>query len=83
MTQLMNIVRNALVYVREWQEFRSARAALMSMDDDLLRDIGLTRAEIDMAVRGGLVRPSAQIIALKDFQPSQHDDGQQELPFAA
>jgi uncharacterized protein YjiS (DUF1127 family) len=34
-----------------WQNRRRARAALLALDDRLLRDIGLSRADVDTAVR--------------------------------
>jgi uncharacterized protein YjiS (DUF1127 family) len=41
-------------HLRRTREIRRARAELESLDDRALRDIGLTRQEIDLAVRGEL-----------------------------
>lgn len=43
----------ATAAVREWWTTRAAAQRLHAMDDRMLADIGLTRADIDRAVRKG------------------------------
>lgn len=38
-------LRDAAVAVKRWRDRRRSRRALAELDDDLLKDIGLTRAE--------------------------------------
>ncbi|WP_439817538.1 DUF1127 domain-containing protein [Zavarzinia sp. CC-PAN008] len=54
------ILRRALDLVPAlWAEWKARKAAwyLMGLDDARLRDIGLTRSEIDRVVRGGRPGP--------------------------
>jgi len=37
--------------VAEWRETRATRAQLYSLSDDVLRDIGISRWEIDRTIR--------------------------------
>ena len=42
--------------VRKWRERNRDRHALQSLSDRDLADIGLTRSDIEAALRGGLTR---------------------------
>jgi len=46
------MLRGVLANVRKWRRTRRAERELLSLDDRLLKDIGLCRAEIPSAVRG-------------------------------
>ena len=46
------VLRGALANVRIWRRTRRAERELLALDDRLLKDIGLCRAQIPSAVRG-------------------------------
>jgi len=46
------LLRGLLTHVAEWRRTRRAERELLALDDRLLKDIGLHRAEISAAVRG-------------------------------
>jgi uncharacterized protein YjiS (DUF1127 family) len=46
-------LRGVLTRLGEWRRTRRAERELFGLDDRLLKDIGLHRAEIPAAVRGG------------------------------
>jgi uncharacterized protein YjiS (DUF1127 family) len=46
------IVRGVLTHIAEWRRTRRAERELLALDERLLKDIGLNRAEIPAAVRG-------------------------------
>ena len=52
--------------VRRWREQQQAYRELMSLDDHVLHDIGITRADIPYVVRG---RPPARRRAANDDSP--------------
>jgi uncharacterized protein YjiS (DUF1127 family) len=60
-----------VVIVRRWLRRRQGQRALAELPDHLLRDIGLTRGEIDHAVTHGRARGDAIRVAASD-----HDHGQ-------
>ncbi|CAO3421163.1 hypothetical protein [Azospirillum endophyticum] len=53
-TKELSLVQRAVHWVRERIELRRAENELIHMSDTELSDIGLTRGEIHMAVRGGI-----------------------------
>jgi uncharacterized protein YjiS (DUF1127 family) len=48
----------AAAAVSRWRRLRRDAGRLMALDDRLLRDIGLSRGEVERAVRGGRARPA-------------------------
>jgi uncharacterized protein YjiS (DUF1127 family) len=46
------ILRSGLVKFRHWRRSRRAERELLALDDRLLKDIGICRADIPDAVRG-------------------------------
>jgi len=48
------IGRGILGKMRTWRRTRQAERELLGLDDRLLQDIGIERADITQAVRGGL-----------------------------
>jgi uncharacterized protein YjiS (DUF1127 family) len=48
------IVGGVVAVLRQWRERRQATHALLSLDDRMLKDIGLTRGDIWAAVHGEL-----------------------------
>jgi uncharacterized protein YjiS (DUF1127 family) len=54
--QLMNLIKRAIVWLRARRQMRRAIDELMAFDDRTLADIGLSRGEIQHAVRNGRER---------------------------
>ena len=50
----LRAVRRAVSTLRQWHQRRRAMHELLSLDDRLLRDMGLTRGDIWAAVHGAL-----------------------------
>jgi uncharacterized protein YjiS (DUF1127 family) len=46
------LVRHLLKRIKHWRRSRQAERDLMALDDRLLKDIGISRADIPQAVRG-------------------------------
>jgi uncharacterized protein YjiS (DUF1127 family) len=49
---LLKLMHGMLVRFRHWKRTRRAERELLALDDRLLKDIGICRAEIPDAVRG-------------------------------
>ncbi|MCL4764669.1 MAG: DUF1127 domain-containing protein [Hyphomicrobiaceae bacterium] len=54
--RLLSAARSAQCAYVKWYERRAARHHLGSLDDRLLKDIGISRSEIEPAVRGDRFR---------------------------
>ncbi len=56
-----NILVRAIWAIVLWQQRRNSRAALLELNDDLLRDIGITRCQADAEARKSshALRPSS------------------------
>ena len=62
------IILSAIVdHIRRRKAYHQTYAMLSSMDDHMLRDIGICRAQIDMVARSGL--PREKPIRLQTNQP--------------
>lgn len=57
-THLADLVRRVVSGIRTWLRRRAARAELMALDDRLLADIGLTRADIPAVLGSTSYGPS-------------------------
>ena len=51
------ILRGVLAKVKTWRRTRQAERELLALDDRLLQDIGIDRADITHAVRGYPPKP--------------------------
>ena len=51
------ILRGVLAKVKTWRRTRQAERELLALDDRLLQDIGIDRADITHAVRGYQPKP--------------------------
>lgn len=57
MNRLLGLLQSGFETVRERLAQRRTIARLHELDDHILRDIGLERADIEVAVYSGYVRP--------------------------
>ncbi|MBX3455770.1 RSP_7527 family protein [Ferrovibrio sp.] len=58
--------KSVFARLKAWRDHQRAVAELRGLDDAMLRDIGLNRAEIDAAVAGKVYRPRAAKVVQAD-----------------
>jgi uncharacterized protein YjiS (DUF1127 family) len=74
---VLSVVANVGRRLRRWAKLRADRRQLMEYPDHMLRDIGISRSEIDSALRHG--RHGRPLLATGDFM-SRSSPQQQYIP---